>query len=271
MPVNRHVPKMDKIHNLLTRRVPREIASHIFAQCISSDLRRHQIQKEIICQPLVLGAVCQSWRDIAWTTPQLWTTIIISILPPPDPSLKLELLDQWIARSRYLPLNISFNSFPNHLLSPMETLYYPLIDLLNQHSSRWRSLYLFVSRTLLNRFSGDGGTISILNSLTLLAFTFPHFPIELHRFSLRTVSPRPQFVELLNVPLSSVDIKWNNLTKIKATFRINELLQIFHHAHQLVSCTVTKVLRSSHNGISYLRNSSSSPFPPAFGNTILFG
>jgi hypothetical protein len=121
----------------------------------------------------------------------------------------------------------------------METLYYPLIDLLNRHSSRWRNLNLFVSRTLFYQFSGDGGTISILNGLTLV--TLPPFPDELdsERFSLQTVSPQPQFVKLFNVTLSSVDIKWNNLIQLEGSLDVNELLEIFHYAHQLVGCTIT--------------------------------
>ena len=157
---------MDKIHDLLTRRVPRKIASHIFAQCISSNPSPYQ--RAFIMQPLVLGAVCQSWRDIAWTTPQLWTTIVIVIGPTRDSNSQLELLEQWIARSGHLPLDISFRTPMNPEALIVEPLFYPLIDLVNRYSSRWQGLYLFVSSSLFNIFTGDGGTISILRHLTLI-------------------------------------------------------------------------------------------------------
>lgn len=46
-------------------------------------------------------------------------------------------------------------------------LLYPLIDLLNRHSSRWQSLHRFVWGSLFHRFIGDGRTVPILNELTL--------------------------------------------------------------------------------------------------------
>ncbi|KAF9446247.1 hypothetical protein P691DRAFT_674016, partial [Macrolepiota fuliginosa MF-IS2] len=43
-----------------TRVVPPEILSEIFV---------------IAATPLRLGAVCSRWREVAWDTPELWTTI----------------------------------------------------------------------------------------------------------------------------------------------------------------------------------------------------
>jgi hypothetical protein len=238
---------MDQIQDLLIRRAPREIASHIFVQCISTD--PCPSLKSIICQPLVLGAVCQSWRDIAWTTPQLWTTIAIIISGhPPDPSSRLQLLDQWITRSGHVPLDISLRTARDLQPSIVEPSVFPLIDLLNQYSSRWRSLHLSVLASLSNRFIGDGETISILKNLTLILRTWP-FPrpgdSTTARFSLGTVSPHPQFVKLVNASPRSVDIKWDNLTQLDASLRVDELLEIFHHAHQLVSCTVRDCFEAS--------------------------
>ena len=52
------------------------------------------------------------------------------------------------------------------------------------------------------------------------------------------VSPQPQSLILCNIAPSIVDIKWNNLTQLKASLHVDELLEILNDTHQLVSCIV---------------------------------
>ena len=127
----------------------------------------------------------------------------------------------------------------------MEPLFSPLIDLVNRYSSRWKSLYLFVSTSLIHKFTGDGGIISILSDLTLFLSPFGLPCREVGQSSLGTVSPQPQSLKLWNITPSSVDIQWNNLTQLEALLHVDGLLEIFHHAHQLVSCIVLSCFEAS--------------------------
>jgi len=60
--------------------------------------------------PLLLGAVCNKWHEIAWTTrtPELWTMLLLWV-PQDAPSSKLSYFcSTWLARSDVLPLSIRF-------------------------------------------------------------------------------------------------------------------------------------------------------------------
>ncbi|KIM38203.1 hypothetical protein M413DRAFT_247845 [Hebeloma cylindrosporum] len=201
-----------KIHDLLISRVPREISSHIFVQCLSTSDPR-PFDKRVICQPLILGAVCQSWPRYRMDDPTSLDQSRNKDSRFPSRSV-IE-----IGSLRPI-LDISFDTVSNNESSTAEPLLYPLIDLLNRHSSRWRSLHLFVWGSLFHRFIGDGRTAPILDELTLsLCLKSILYGLgEAGRFSLGTASPQPHFVKMYDVALSSVDIKWNNLTRLKCVF-----------------------------------------------------
>jgi hypothetical protein len=65
---------MNQNHDRLIHRFPPEIASRIFfyyslvSMCLDSYTKTNT---------LFLGAVCQKWRQLAWATPEVWTSIHI--------------------------------------------------------------------------------------------------------------------------------------------------------------------------------------------------
>ncbi|KAJ6453173.1 hypothetical protein C8R45DRAFT_636816 [Mycena sanguinolenta] len=76
-------------------RLPVEISSDIFARCIP-DSCRPQFRKA----PMIFLHICRIWRDIATSTPSLWTSISCE-------SIDAMKLDTWLQRARGLPLYIS--------------------------------------------------------------------------------------------------------------------------------------------------------------------
>ncbi|KAF8956442.1 hypothetical protein BDZ97DRAFT_187364 [Flammula alnicola] len=87
-------------HDPIIQWIPPEIASQIFTFCVPNS--PYTTSKEKLA-PLILGAVCKSWRAVAWSTPQLWIILSININHP-DIAVKTELTKQCIARSGQLPL-----------------------------------------------------------------------------------------------------------------------------------------------------------------------
>lgn len=79
------------IHDPFIHKLPPEIASHILRLSLPTLKNRKDDAKGVHGQwqsilkewavPLKLGSVCRKWRELAWATPDLWTTLYIRIKP----------------------------------------------------------------------------------------------------------------------------------------------------------------------------------------------
>ncbi|ESK83795.1 hypothetical protein Moror_13550 [Moniliophthora roreri MCA 2997] len=108
---------IDKHHSLLSpiRRVPADILREIFIRCIPEDYIPTSDLQEA---PLLLTGICQLWREIVISTPQLWNRIHIflsSPLHPPVTDYFRKLIDErakgiclWLNRSGMMHLALSF-------------------------------------------------------------------------------------------------------------------------------------------------------------------
>jgi hypothetical protein len=72
---------MNNVHDVLVSRLPIEVIACIFTAFLPPAVDKRY---SIICPedvplwetpttPLVLGAVCKTWRSVVWSTPKLWT------------------------------------------------------------------------------------------------------------------------------------------------------------------------------------------------------
>ncbi|KIM36479.1 hypothetical protein M413DRAFT_424844 [Hebeloma cylindrosporum] len=202
-------------HDRLTRRLPAEMVSYIFA-IYTEDVNSNFDPRDPIVErgPLLLGAVSKSWRRIAFSTPQLWNTININILPNDDLTTQVELTKEWLARSRQLPLHISLVSEESDTeLDPNPLI--PLCNVLQNVSSRWCRLVLGISATLYSTFLGDVTCAPTLEALQIIdhddsssesnkSFYLPHTPL------LKDVNIH------LHAPFSCISIDWSNLIKFEA-------------------------------------------------------
>ncbi|KAJ7506899.1 hypothetical protein B0H11DRAFT_1794825 [Mycena galericulata] len=81
-------------------RLTREIASNIFMHCLPTTPSPDSSQA-----PMLLLQICRLWRDIALSTPALWTCIHVD-----SPSAELaELIETWLDRAGALPLSLSLS------------------------------------------------------------------------------------------------------------------------------------------------------------------
>ncbi|KAK1224874.1 hypothetical protein PQX77_012185 [Marasmius sp. AFHP31] len=114
------------LHRVLlspSRRVPTDIWGLIFTECFPNNpfgLCTRTMQDA----PLLLTTVCRLWREIALSTPNLWTSIHIW-LPAPSMTMldkdyiaklrgRKEGLKAWLDRSGSLPLTISLGAQESH-------------------------------------------------------------------------------------------------------------------------------------------------------------
>ncbi|KAJ7728594.1 hypothetical protein DFH07DRAFT_998844 [Mycena maculata] len=83
-------------------RLPLEISSNIFMHCVPvspSHPDPHAV-------PMIFLSISHSWRNIAFATPMLWTSIRVdNTIGKYD----LRLADRWISRARTSPLSLSIH------------------------------------------------------------------------------------------------------------------------------------------------------------------
>ena len=81
--------------------IPIEIWTDIFFNAISN---RYHDETELPL-PVLLGAVCRSWRAIAWGFPGFWTHLRVTFSADTE-SVQNELIQEWISRSGTRPLKV---------------------------------------------------------------------------------------------------------------------------------------------------------------------
>jgi len=227
---------MNENHDPLIHKFPPEIASHIFIQYSPPSTFFKELDTN---NPLYLGAVCQKWRQLAWATPELWTSLSIipnakynSIDHPP-------LVNEWLERSASLPLTIRLEDhwgwFDDDDM---------MINILNKHSARWLDLQLNLPARHLHRFSGSSQG-NILGRLSLCYPPHPPGPSEFSTFSMKS-KPSPIVLTLRTVGLSHVDIGWNNLTNAwVAGIGVDECFELIRRAPLLENLKLQAIDPSS--------------------------
>ncbi|KAF7317774.1 F-box domain-containing protein [Mycena kentingensis (nom. inval.)] len=99
--------------------LPNELVWEIFLQYIPAYPARPPLRGD--GSPEKLAQICRRWREIAHNTPELWRSV--HILPHPS-NKTLALVNQWMERSRTLPLSIRFwtNNQDSHAASMIQAL-----------------------------------------------------------------------------------------------------------------------------------------------------
>jgi len=250
--------RINERHDPFIQRFPFEIASQVFVFCLPRQLFDSNPatlslvwddSKDSSITPfnIVLGSICQSWRRIAWSTPNLWSTLPIR-LHRCDRKTQMDLTLEWFGRSAHIPLDVTvaydLDSIP---LAPDLTeenigLWKPLIDIVNGCSSRWKTFVMDVPELVHSYVVGNGEPTSILERLKLGGPDFfRRLPIG---FSLTNALPMPSELVSGAVPLRLIDIGWSNLTTVRITnFYINECLVLLQWAPRLITFTINGLQR----------------------------
>ena len=89
--------------------------------------------------PFLFGAVCGGWRQLGWSTPQLWTRLDLrlNIFKPHTDALPY-LISDWLGRSSSLLLTLKVS--PPTCGDLLWGGHGSVIDAVNQHSGRWHDV-----------------------------------------------------------------------------------------------------------------------------------
>ncbi|KAF8606190.1 hypothetical protein BDV93DRAFT_521039 [Ceratobasidium sp. AG-I] len=119
--------------------LPSEVLSHIFSTLVQSWLYAYTIGDKSygpINYPLLLSSVCVRWRQVAITTPSLWSYLDFDIAG--YPSINLQYVKFCYERSASAPLSVRFGRY-DHECS-LESIDDQLASLLGSYAARLESL-----------------------------------------------------------------------------------------------------------------------------------
>ncbi|KAF9005003.1 hypothetical protein BDQ17DRAFT_1541030 [Cyathus striatus] len=152
-------------------RLPAEVLAEIFQYSTPYNVNPKMTTQRELLSPLFLGAVCKEWRDIAWTTPYIWTSVSILISGAKRYPIQVGLLQGWLQRARGLPLtiNLEFNipsAFDGNWSDAAAERNDPasIIKLLLDYSNQWKSIDFFLESSWYHHFENLGRHFPLLES-----------------------------------------------------------------------------------------------------------
>ncbi|KAF8735535.1 hypothetical protein AX14_001903 [Amanita brunnescens Koide BX004] len=225
--------------------LPPEVLGKIFMYAL-----QHPEEKRLgMPNPSILCSVCSKWRDIALSTPQLWTRVVATILSgisSERAERKVALLNAWIGRSGTLPLTLylrhGWRDMNNDKNADDPVVLF--IDALTRHASRWEAVYFdfifprrhltpfytdfpFISWSSLRRISSSSHFASLHHNKSVPWSQITHFTIE------ADMSPQVALDIFERCPhLLEARIKLDS-THIRATPRSTPSPIIQHGLHKL--------------------------------------
>ncbi|KDR69851.1 hypothetical protein GALMADRAFT_160319 [Galerina marginata CBS 339.88] len=218
--------------------IPFEIAAEIFifyTNVNSTPLDYPARLKSTKSPPFLLAAVCKTWREIALSTPRLWTTVNIFISSIANVPLLTELALDCMSRSGQLPLTVSITApaTVTKLDRSIRQRVLALFDVIGRFSSRWYRLVLCIRPDLYEDFTDALGCMPLLEDLRLTPVVAQERSC-VSDFCLLE-APRLKHLELSRLFLHKVQIPVHNLTSLEVhAVYINEMLELLKSAPHLI-------------------------------------
>ncbi|PPQ83939.1 hypothetical protein CVT25_000692 [Psilocybe cyanescens] len=232
--------EINSYHDPIIRRLPPELTSRVFEVYCEEDEEQDgwEIPPYLPSSPLVLGAVCQTWRRIAWSSPPLWTCIHISIKPRMKDA-HVDEVEEWLQRSGQLPLSMVIEFFPSNI--PTNARFCRLISIINQHSNHWQSLYIACYHEQLRLICGNSRGAPILRNLCIGGLDSDPLENYIINPTMNGIKLQPSRVELRHLHLKLVYICWSDITDIilvECCIHLDECIELLRQAPQLISCHI---------------------------------
>ncbi|KIM47400.1 hypothetical protein M413DRAFT_22079 [Hebeloma cylindrosporum] len=241
---------MNENHDPFIHKFPPEIASHIFIHYAPPSLLFDENRRST---PLDIGAVCQKWRQLAWATPQLWSSLFVRTglrarNNRSSDSDMPQLISEWLERSASVPLTIAFHHMHMGHVNG-DNVSHKVINILNKHSAKWYDVHFDLTPSLLLSLHGSSDSLgkNILNRLVLCSPELSYLddgrvPTT---FSMNS-KPSPTDLTLIRVGVRDVDIIWVNLTVATVEqIGVDECFELMAQAPLLEKLSLCKIYPSS--------------------------
>jgi hypothetical protein len=224
--------KINGLDSPIIRQLHPDVISTIFEFCLP-DFADHQLSpctKEDVSIPLFLGAICSYWREIAWSTPSLWSSLVVRVTRAHDSHILVlfGIAQEWLARSGQLPLSIRIYSefYFREAVSQ-------LADIINQYSTRWSELDLYMHQRYFQLFHATDNHAPMLKSIRF------HGSIQA-KTDFQLTCPRLERASLSYLSMDGMNIQWDNLTYLTLhSISIFDSFLILRKTPRLVFCKVS--------------------------------
>jgi hypothetical protein len=237
---------MNANHDPFVLKLPPELGSRIFLLSMTErDTNEVNQRKMGLPTPFLLGAICRGWRQLARSTPELWTRLAFSLSGFVEPIKILHLVTDWLERSGSLPLRLKVSYrpadvMPNSNFPIARVGFIPIMDILNQHSERWCEINFSIPSEW---FCGS----SPPKNLRKLSVSTPDKwrRIKDTRFKMNT-KPSPMYVTVHGIPLNAVNIALDNLVHLDLlNTNFDGVLQVIRDAPLLEICSLSALSPNS--------------------------
>ena len=241
--------KINRFYSPIVRLLPPDVMSTIFEFCLQ-DFTDHELlpsdrflptwispfmqlspSEKIFTPPLSLGAICSYWRDIAWATPTLWSSLVVRDPGRHAPHIVTGIAQEWLARSGQLPLSIRISStFHNESVSA-------LFDIINQYSNRWSDLDFNIPDHCYELFHATDNHAPILRSIRFHSHEDIHMGAFASNLEIQLTCPRLERASFFDFPMDGTNMQWDNLTHLTLlSMSIYDSFLILRKTPRLVFC-----------------------------------
>ena len=226
--------KINRFYSPIIRLLPPDVMSTVFEFCLSdfTDYQPYPTRSEKLFTPLSLGAISSYWRGIAWSTPTLWSSLVVRDPSRYEPHIVTSMAKEWLDRSGRLPLSIRILSTLDNDNESVSAL----VDIINQYSNRWFDLHLILPYQSYQLFHATNNQAPILKSIRLHSNTIA----IASNLNFQLTCPRLERAILLDFPIHGTNIQWDNLTHL--TFSSTSMFDFFlilRKTPRLVFCEVS--------------------------------
>ncbi|TFK38517.1 hypothetical protein BDQ12DRAFT_683783 [Crucibulum laeve] len=192
--------------------------------------------------PLTLGAICSLWREIAWSTKEIWSVMDLPVSVKRHEA-QIELLKQWLLRAENVDVIVSIERTSDITESSTEIIT-PLAlvtEALAAYSDRWSGFHtLLPSINVVATLPVVKYHLRALESLTLRSSSWSEFGFQLEMFS---VAPLLREVSLEGISLGEIVLPWNQFTTFRSTrFFVDECMELLRRAKSMTHCTLISML-----------------------------
>ena len=182
--------------------------------------------------PLRIGSICHNWRTIAWSAPELWSSVAVCLEVQQEAmEIQSDLLESWLRRAKKRPLSIVVTYRDEDIAEwPPPTADAKALHLVVAYSEQWRSIDLSIPEEWLECLDKLQGKFPLLERLTIEGAV---------RFNPEVFSVAPR---LRSVAFKLFRYEWEELGKISLLW--SQLTELSFKAEDIQTC-LTVVERCS--------------------------
>ncbi|KAJ7685639.1 hypothetical protein DFH06DRAFT_1029448 [Mycena polygramma] len=202
--------------------VPTEILAEIFFHCLPDD--HDYVVPDVATAPLILCGICRRWREVAISTPRLWSSLRIDF----DLMLKRRVYEtgfykMWLSRAGGTPLSLFLQNEGDVSVGLVDSLLKGIVGL----SRQWRQIEVDMGDALANFISPAENKFPLLERLDIMA-VFTDLSISFCE------APKLREVTICRHS-QGLKLPWHQLTKISCCeVPVSSCLQILRDSSNLL-------------------------------------